>query len=64
MSLFENGKVKKFEMKDRCAAGAGKFLETMAKGPCMRKLLVGKLGRSVLTPEEPRLPAKQDEIVA
>lgn len=31
MSLFENGKVKKFEMNDRCAAGTGKFLEIMAK---------------------------------
>ncbi|MFZ0450033.1 MAG: acyl-CoA dehydratase activase [Desulfatiglandaceae bacterium] len=29
--LFENGKVKKFEMNDRCAAGTGKFLEIMAK---------------------------------
>ena len=27
ISLFENGKVKKFEMNDRCAAGTGKFLE-------------------------------------
>ncbi|MBU0994909.1 MAG: 3-hydroxyacyl-ACP dehydratase, partial [Proteobacteria bacterium] len=31
ISLFENGKVKKFEMNDRCAAGTGKFLEVMAK---------------------------------
>jgi predicted CoA-substrate-specific enzyme activase len=31
MALFENGKVKKFEMNDRCAAGTGKFLEIMAK---------------------------------
>ncbi len=31
MSLFENGKVKKFEMNDRCAAGTGRFLEIMAK---------------------------------
>ncbi len=30
ISLFENGKVKKFEMNDRCAAGTGKFLEIMA----------------------------------
>ncbi|NOY85959.1 MAG: 3-hydroxyacyl-ACP dehydratase [Deltaproteobacteria bacterium] len=29
--LYENGKVKKFEMNDRCAAGTGKFLEIMAK---------------------------------
>ncbi len=31
ISLFENGRVKKFEMNDRCAAGTGKFLEIMAK---------------------------------
>lgn len=30
ISLFPNGKVKKFEMNDRCAAGTGKFLEIMA----------------------------------
>ena len=31
ISLTETGKVKKFEMNDRCAAGTGKFLEIMAK---------------------------------
>ena len=31
IALFETGKVKKFEMNDRCAAGTGKFLEIMAK---------------------------------
>ena len=31
ISLFKNGKIKKFEMNDRCAAGTGKFLEIMAK---------------------------------
>jgi len=31
ISLFESGKVKKFEMNDRCAAGTGKFLEIMAR---------------------------------
>jgi predicted CoA-substrate-specific enzyme activase len=31
IALYENGKVKKFEMNDRCAAGTGKFLEIMAK---------------------------------
>ena len=30
ISLSENGKVMKFEMNDRCAAGTGKFLEFMA----------------------------------
>jgi len=31
ISMLANGKVKKFEMNDRCAAGTGKFLEIMAK---------------------------------
>ena len=31
IALFESGKVKKFEMNDRCAAGTGKFLEIMAR---------------------------------
>ncbi|MFO7965004.1 MAG: acyl-CoA dehydratase activase [Desulfobacterales bacterium] len=31
ISMFERGRVKKFEMNDRCAAGTGKFLEIMAK---------------------------------
>jgi predicted CoA-substrate-specific enzyme activase len=31
ISLLNNGRVKKFEMNDRCAAGTGKFLEIMAK---------------------------------
>jgi predicted CoA-substrate-specific enzyme activase len=31
ISLFDTGKVKKFEMNDRCAAGTGKFLEIMAR---------------------------------
>lgn len=30
IALFENGRVRKFEMNDRCAAGTGKFLEIMA----------------------------------
>lgn len=30
ISLMESGKVAKFEMNDRCAAGTGKFLEFMA----------------------------------
>jgi predicted CoA-substrate-specific enzyme activase len=30
ITLGENGRVKKFEMNDRCAAGTGKFLEIMA----------------------------------
>lgn len=31
IALYEDGKVKKFEMNDRCAAGTGKFLEIMAR---------------------------------
>lgn len=31
ISLHDTGKVKKFEMNDKCAAGTGKFLEIMAK---------------------------------
>ncbi len=31
ISLHESGKVLKFEMNDRCAAGTGKFLEVMAR---------------------------------
>jgi len=31
ITMLANGKVKKFEMNDRCAAGTGKFLEIMAK---------------------------------
>jgi len=31
IAMHNNGKVKKFEMNDRCAAGTGKFLEIMAK---------------------------------
>jgi predicted CoA-substrate-specific enzyme activase len=31
IALSDSGKVKKFEMNDRCAAGTGKFLEIMAR---------------------------------
>jgi predicted CoA-substrate-specific enzyme activase len=31
IALYKNGRVRKFEMNDRCAAGTGKFLEIMAK---------------------------------
>lgn len=31
IAMFETGKVKKFEMNDRCAAGTGKFMEIMAR---------------------------------
>lgn len=31
IAMLESGKVQKFEMNDRCAAGTGKFLEIMAR---------------------------------
>lgn len=31
ISMLNNGRVKKFEMNDRCAAGTGKFMEIMAR---------------------------------
>lgn len=31
IALLEDGRVKKFEMNDRCAAGTGKFMEIMAR---------------------------------
>lgn len=31
IALFDDGRVRKFEMNDRCAAGTGKFLEIMAR---------------------------------
>ena len=31
IALSDNGRVRKFEMNDRCAAGTGKFLEIMAR---------------------------------
>jgi predicted CoA-substrate-specific enzyme activase len=31
ITLFEDGRIRKFEMNDRCAAGTGKFLEIMAR---------------------------------
>ena len=31
ISILDNGRVKKFEMNDRCAAGTGKFMEIMAR---------------------------------
>ena len=55
IALNENGRVKKFEMNDRCATGTGKFLKIMAKNPCIRKLISQKLGREVFTPERPQM---------
>jgi predicted CoA-substrate-specific enzyme activase len=49
IALFENGKVKKFEMNDRCAAGTGKFLEIMAKSLGFG---IDEFGREALQAEE------------
>jgi predicted CoA-substrate-specific enzyme activase len=48
ISLFENGKVKKFEMNDRCAAGTGKFLEIMA---ATLGYAIGEFGKEALLAE-------------
>ncbi|WP_457576285.1 acyl-CoA dehydratase activase [Desulfomarina sp.] len=49
ISLFANGKVKKFEMNDRCAAGTGKFLEIMATA---LGFTIDEFGREALTAEK------------
>ena len=49
IALLENGKVKKFEMNDRCAAGTGKFLEIMAK---TLGFDIEAFGREALTAEK------------
>lgn len=46
ISLSEKGKVQKFEMNDRCAAGTGKFLEIMAN---TLEVNIGDLGDLALT---------------
>ncbi len=50
ISLNKKGRVKKFEMNDRCAAGTGKFMEIMAKN----------LGFSIEEFGEAALNAKKD----
>jgi predicted CoA-substrate-specific enzyme activase len=61
ISLLENGRVRKFELNDRCAAGTGKFLEIMARtlGYDIEEfgreaLMEQKLGCEVLVPEHPQ----------
>jgi predicted CoA-substrate-specific enzyme activase len=49
IALFENGKVRKFEMNDRCAAGTGKFLEIMARSLGYE---IGDFGREALLAEK------------
>ena len=47
---MENGRVKKFEMNDRCAAGTGKFLEIMAA--LHWDLTIDDFGRQALAAEK------------
>ncbi len=49
ISLFSNGKIKKFEMNDRCAAGTGKFLEIMASAS---GFTINEFGRQALIAEK------------
>jgi predicted CoA-substrate-specific enzyme activase len=46
ISLDESGRVRRFEMNDRCAAGTGRFLEVMA---ATLELEIGELGGFALT---------------
>jgi predicted CoA-substrate-specific enzyme activase len=46
ISLDENGRVRRFEMNDRCAAGTGRFLEVMA---AILELELSELGGFALT---------------
>ena len=48
IAMFDNGRVKKFEMNDRCAAGTGKFLEIMAR---TLGYDIGDFGREALLAE-------------
>ena len=50
IALSADGKVKKFEMNDRCAAGTGKFMEIMAR----------TLGYAIEDFGREALPAEQD----
>jgi (R)-2-hydroxyacyl-CoA dehydratese activating ATPase len=49
IALRENGKVRKFEMNDRCAAGTGKFLEIMAR---TLGFAIEEFGREALAAEQ------------
>jgi (R)-2-hydroxyacyl-CoA dehydratese activating ATPase len=48
IALFPDGRVKKFEMNDRCAAGTGKFLEIMARSLGYE---IGEFGPAALSAE-------------
>jgi predicted CoA-substrate-specific enzyme activase len=50
ITLTEKGKIKDFEMNDRCAAGTGKFLEVMAKALGFR---IDELGEEALKSRSP-----------
>ena len=49
IALFPAGRVKKFEMNDRCAAGTGKFLEIMAR---TLGFAIDEFGREALLAEK------------
>ena len=49
IALFPDGRVKKFEMNDRCAAGTGKFLEIMAR---TLGFAIDEFGREALLAEK------------
>lgn len=49
IALSADGRVKKFEMNDRCAAGTGKFLEIMARALGFR---IEEFGREALLAEK------------
>ena len=49
IALDESGRVRRFEMNDRCAAGTGRFLEVMA---ATLELEIGELGGFALTATE------------
>ena len=50
MKLDENGKVRNFVMNDRCAAGTGHFLQTMANALKVRLEDFGRLSLQSRTP--------------
>lgn len=59
IAIGEKGRVTKFEMNDRCAAGIGKFLEIMAQTLGYSLDQLGeealKAQKEILVPEEPQM---------
>lgn len=52
MHIRENGQVARFRLNDKCAAGAGRFLERVAKG---LELELGRIGPLSLDATDPKL---------